>query len=254
MGLLSSTTWTFAELSRCRRPPSVAEGSRAALALVGAASSHHRSTSGPTPVSSMPLTPLRPERRSSTSTRRRSVTARWRRSLTTSWLQAGPRRGPMSSTFLGRVWLACGRTRRRGATARRAPLLTCCFAGGGEENRTPVQGFAGPCLNHSATPPPEASVVARRGAVASCAQSGSGPSPSPWYACRAQVPGVGVHVVGDVTVLGLRPVQAETGLHLGPVDHELQADRLLGVAGVVAGHLDVVVRVTTLRQAATARS
>jgi hypothetical protein len=25
--------------------------------------------------------------------------------------------------------------------------------GGGEGNRTPVQGFAGPCLNHSATPP-----------------------------------------------------------------------------------------------------
>src|SRR4051812_20435499 len=25
--------------------------------------------------------------------------------------------------------------------------------GGGEGNRTPVQGFAGPCLSHSATPP-----------------------------------------------------------------------------------------------------
>jgi hypothetical protein len=27
------------------------------------------------------------------------------------------------------------------------------FPGGGGENRTPVRGFAGPCLNHSATPP-----------------------------------------------------------------------------------------------------
>src|SRR5947209_17845966 len=29
----------------------------------------------------------------------------------------------------------------------------CVRLRGGEENRTPVQGFAGPCLNHSATPP-----------------------------------------------------------------------------------------------------
>ncbi len=27
------------------------------------------------------------------------------------------------------------------------------WVGGGERNRTAVQGFAGPCLNHSATPP-----------------------------------------------------------------------------------------------------
>lgn len=31
--------------------------------------------------------------------------------------------------------------------------------GGGGGNRTPVQGFAGPCLNHSATPPGEGATV-----------------------------------------------------------------------------------------------
>src|SRR5437764_6659221 len=35
--------------------------------------------------------------------------------------------------------------------------LTCCFSRsrvrGGAGNRTRVEGFAGPCLNHSATPP-----------------------------------------------------------------------------------------------------
>ena len=31
--------------------------------------------------------------------------------------------------------------------------------GGGAQNRTGVQGFAGPCLNHSATPPGQADVT-----------------------------------------------------------------------------------------------
>ena len=31
--------------------------------------------------------------------------------------------------------------------------LTWTFVGGGDRNRTGVRGFAGPCLNHSATPP-----------------------------------------------------------------------------------------------------
>ena len=31
--------------------------------------------------------------------------------------------------------------------------VACTFIGGGERNRTAVRGFAGPCLNHSATPP-----------------------------------------------------------------------------------------------------
>ena len=31
--------------------------------------------------------------------------------------------------------------------------LTWYFDGGGDRNRTGVQGFAGPCLSHSATPP-----------------------------------------------------------------------------------------------------
>ena len=40
--------------------------------------------------------------------------------------------------------------------------------------------------------------------------------------------GVGVHGVGDVTVVQLGPVEAEARLHVGPVDDERQADRLLG--------------------------
>jgi hypothetical protein len=35
----------------------------------------------------------------------------------------------------------------------RTPSLTCPNVGGGERNRTAVEGFAGPCLDHSATPP-----------------------------------------------------------------------------------------------------
>jgi hypothetical protein len=31
--------------------------------------------------------------------------------------------------------------------------LTWTYIGGGDRNRTGVQGFAGPCLSHSATPP-----------------------------------------------------------------------------------------------------
>ena len=46
----------------------------------------------------------------------------------------------------------------------------------------------------------------------------------------------------DMAVVRLGAVEAEAGLDLGPVDDELQACGLLGVAGVVPGHLDVAVR------------
>jgi hypothetical protein len=45
--------------------------------------------------------------------------------------------------------------------------------GGGEGNRTPVQGFAGPCLNHSATPP-EGTTIAGTPLAARPRQSGWG--------------------------------------------------------------------------------
>ncbi len=40
-----------------------------------------------------------------------------------------------------------------GPTTLRGWPLTSQNAGGGERNRTAVEGFAGPCLDHSATPP-----------------------------------------------------------------------------------------------------
>src|SRR5437763_125132 len=51
----------------------------------------------------------------------------------------------------------------RTLSGRRKQRLTCNFtrsdARGGERNRTAVQGFAVPCLNHSATPPERATVL-----------------------------------------------------------------------------------------------
>jgi hypothetical protein len=54
--------------------------------------------------------------------------------------------------------------------------------GGGDGNRTRVQGFAGPCLSHSATPPQE---LLRRRPTCRIAAPPSGrrdsnPRPSPW--------------------------------------------------------------------------
>lgn len=94
-----------------------------------------------------------------------------------------------------RVWLPRGRVSvasqrlteardgRGMAPARAVRATALCtardqgrFVGGGDRNRTGVQGFAGPCLNHSATPPPAPSLPARAGCVTP-AQSGSGPLP-----------------------------------------------------------------------------
>src|SRR5262249_46286702 len=78
--------------------------------------------------------------------------------------------GPGSWTVLP------GKTKRHG-------LIGPCRSvsgnrGGGDGNRTRVQGFAGPCLSHSATPPQGA---CRKGIRTS--ESGrrdSNPRPSPW--------------------------------------------------------------------------
>ena len=53
---------------------------------------------------------------------------------------------------------------------------------GGDGNRTRVQGFAGPCLSHSATPPQErASPAANcRIAASPSGRRDSNPRPSPW--------------------------------------------------------------------------
>ena len=50
---------------------------------------------------------------------------------------------------------------QRTGQVRSTPALTCAFLGGGGRNRTAVGGFAGPCLNHSATPPGGRTVVRR---------------------------------------------------------------------------------------------
>src|ERR1700758_4034387 len=55
--------------------------------------------------------------------------------------------------------------------------------GGGDGNRTRVQGFAGPCLSHSATPPQErASPAANQSRIAAppSGRRDSNPRPSPW--------------------------------------------------------------------------
>src|SRR3954447_19095777 len=62
---------------------------------------------------------------------------------------------------------------------KRAP--TAPIARGGCGNRTRVQGFAGPCLSHSANPPE--SLVGRRlggGAAEASGRRDSNPRPSPW--------------------------------------------------------------------------
>src|SRR5919206_3437381 len=65
------------------------------------------------------------------------------------------------------------------------PHCAVLFLRGGGGNRTRVQGFAGPCLSHSATPPyagdrawsPE--MVATEGGTSS-GRRDSNPRPSPW--------------------------------------------------------------------------
>ena len=56
-----------------------------------------------------------------------------------------------------------GRTSDVSHGERRSSAVT---PGGGGRNRTAVRGFAGPCLNHSATPPEGASLSLKNGSPA----------------------------------------------------------------------------------------
>ena len=49
--------------------------------------------------------------------------------------------------------IICDHRQGVAATSAMVWLLTSTLVGGGDGNRTRVQGFADPCLNHSATPP-----------------------------------------------------------------------------------------------------
>ena len=52
--------------------------------------------------------------------------------------------------------------------------------GGGDGNRTRVQGFAGPCLSHSATPPQERASPTAKVPASPSGRRDSNPRPSPW--------------------------------------------------------------------------